>query len=403
MVSAFSILGVLVAALLFGMLPVILIIAGHNVISLTGWIGIALPVLLLLALLTASLVNFRGSFRTGFADVIAIFLAVFGWIVSKFATSIRRIGSVISLFTWITSLFGRYLGTNFVEDRREELVERGIKYYEQGDVDIQSEQEELARQTREHYADAGRSLSNGEAFLGIAIAAIALIPSSTSVIQVFPWIQSPVIIAIISSAVVLVVTLRLAALELVLVRDPPVSAHPVRLAVYEDWNRRMSRGTELVQTLLMIRAIHAISPDAYDFFIDWIFERNFGEGSAGKIELLYELRQPIIAFHFADRNNVSPVEAAEDRYGWNVFAEFDFGPGAEDPAPESIEQTTLDGLFQSLLSIKADIRRVSHIVHVHQVAIEEDRAPEVVSRELFGENILRSDEEQDDVKDEVAE
>lgn len=336
MVTALSLVAATVAALFFGVIPVILVVAAHYIVDLIGWGGVVVPILLFLSLLLTALVAYRESIRAGVIDFLAFCVVFVGWIVSKMVVAIRRLGSIFSLFLWITNVLGRYPGKKFIENRREEFVQRGIEYYENGDVEIQSAPEDLARQTREHYANAGRSLSNGEAVLGIALAVLALIPPSSEIIDVVPLLQSPIIISGLSAGVVFVVTLRLAALDLVLVRDVSASVHPARLEVYKAWNQTMSSGTELVKTLFMIRAMHTISQAAYEFYLDWVFDRSFNGDGAGVIEVIDELRRPLFAFIFAEWDNVTPVEASEDRYGKNVFAQFDFWPAENDLPSEGM-------------------------------------------------------------------
>lgn len=127
-------------------------------------------------------------------------------------------------------------------------------------------------------------------------------------------------------ALVLVVTLRLSALDLVLVRDPDETEELTRLAVYRDWNDTMSNGVEVVKTLLMFRAMRSINDSAYDFYLDWVFERNINGEGVGTIELLLELRRPMSAFHIAEREDITPSQASRELYGWDILSQFSLAP-----------------------------------------------------------------------------
>lgn len=397
MVSALVVIAAVVATLFFGVLPVILVITGHYLLGLIGWVGIAGSVLVFLSVLLAALVSFRGSVMVGIKDFLAFCLVFAGWVVSKIAGAIRRLGSIFSLLTWTIGGLGQYPGRGFIEDRREDLVQRGIRYYEQQSEENKEDPENHARQIRACYANAGRSLSNGEAVLGITLAVVVLLPSSSPITEVVPWIHSPLIIAGLSAALVFIVTIRLAALDLVLIRDPPTSAHPARLAVYAAWNQTMSSGTELVKLLFMIRVVHTISESAYEFYLDWVFDRNFNGNGVGQIELIHELRRPLIAFIFAEWDNVSPVEASKNHFGWNVYGQFDFGPGANDSPVEPVERTHLDSVLLWVLSMKAAIQQIARTSHVHRMAREQSKNAEEVSKELYGENILKDRRGGDDI------
>jgi hypothetical protein len=116
-------------------------------------------------------------------------------------------------------------------------------------------------------------------------------------------------------ALVLVVTLRLSALDVALVRNPADSEEPARSAVHQDWNRTMSSGAEVVKTLLMFRVMRSINDSAYDFYLDWLIEKDINGEGAGTVELLLELRRPTFAFHIAEREAIAPSEASRELYG----------------------------------------------------------------------------------------
>lgn len=379
---------VLLAMSFFGAFPVLLILGLYHVQGLVDT-----PVLLGLFLVAvivvyAALVWFRRSFFKALVDLGALGLAAIGWAISKFATAIRRLGSVLSFMSWIKAILGFYPGRQFIEKRREDIIQRGVEHHNRGNIEINDSPETLARKTRQEYDKAGRRLSNGEAILGLALAGVLLLPSNKSGIPFTEMLSSQIVGSVLSVSLVLVVTLRLSALDMVLVRDPSVEEDIARLAGYREWNRTMSSGTEVVKSFSMFRAMHGINDSASDFYLDWVFEKNINGEGAGSIELILELWRPIFAFHISERDEMPPTEASRELFGWNVFSEFSFGPGEEDPVPKEKPISRLDSVLRSVLDLKYGFRNVQQTVRVHKFAEERDMTPEEASIELYDENIL---------------
>lgn len=380
--------GILLATLFVGIFPVVLVLGFYfllNSVEITMLVGF---LILSVLVLYSALVLFRRSSMKALIDLLTFGLVIMAWVVSKFAVAIRRLGSIISFMSWVRGMLGVYPGKEFIKDRREDFVQRGIKYHERGDIEIEDSPETLARETREFYDDAGRRLSNGEAILGLTLAGVTLLPSSSPLIPYSELLSSPMVGAGLSVALVFVVSLRLSALDMVLVRDPSTSERIARLAVYRDWNQAMSSGTEVVKSLLMFRVMHGISDSAYDFYIDWAFERNINGRGVGTIELILELRRPLFAYQLAEREDLSPIEASQKLYGRNVFAQFDFGPSGDENSHEERKTNLLDSALLLLLDFKYGIRQTNRVATVYRLAGKKDMSPEEVSRELYDENIL---------------
>jgi len=386
--TLFFVTVVLFSVLFIGVFPVILVLSLFQLLEMFGitvFFGLfAIGVMVLYA----ALVWFRRSFRDALVDIGGLFLATVGWGISKFATAIRKLGSIVSFMSWVKAALSLYPGKRFVKDRREDLVQRGIKYHERGDVEIEDSPATLARKIRESYAKAGRQLSNGEAVLGLILAGVMLLPTNSSTIPYSELLSSPTVGASLSVALVSVVALRLSALDMVLVREPDESENLARLAIYQDWNESMANGVEVVKSFLMFRAMRGINEAAYDFYLDWIFERNIYGDGVGTIELILELRRPIFAFHLADREDITPSEASDELYGWNVFSLFDFGPGGESSPSEEIPESRFDKILLTFLRVKYEIRDIVRLNQALQFAEQEGMTPEEASKELYGENVI---------------
>lgn len=391
---------VLFGVLFFGLIPVIIVLILSKLLEI---LGTAVLIGLLAAgvvVLYSALVWFRRSFQEALVDIGGIFLAVLGWGISKFATAIRKLGTIVSFMSWVKAVLSLYPGKSFIKDRREDLVQRGIKYHERGDIEIEDSPATLVRKTRESYAMAGRRLSNGEAVLGLTLAGVTLLPAKSPTIPYSELLSSPTVGAGLSIALVSVVALRLSALDMVLVRDPDESEDLARLAIYQDWNESMANGAEVVKSFLMFRAMRGINEAAYDFYLDWIFERNiYGEG-VGTIELILELRRPIFAFHIAERESISPSEASDKLYGCDVFSLFNFGPSGERSPPDDFPESSFDKILLSILRAKYGIRDTFRLIRAFQFAEKEGMSPEEASKALYGENVtpeiaMRSGSEHD--------
>jgi len=380
--------GFLLGALFFGVLPVVLVLVVSQLLEILGMTVVVGLSAVGVAVLYTALVWFQRSFWKALADVGALCLVTAGWVVSKFATAIRRLGSIISFMSWVKAVLGLYLGKDFIKNRREDVVQRGIEFHERGEVEIEDSPETLARETRQAYDDAGRRLSNGEAVLGLALAGVTLLPFNSAAVPYSELLSSSAVGASLSVALVLVVTLRLSALDMVLVRDPVDSENLARLAVYRDWNKTMSSGAEVVKTLPMFQVMRSINDSAYDFYLDWVFEKDINGEGAGTIELLLELRRPMFAFHIAEREGITPSEASHELYGWDVFSQFSFGPGEGHSPPDEIPTSRFDSALLPFLRLKYEIRDIVRIVKAHQFAEREDMAPEEASRELYGKNVI---------------
>lgn len=318
---------ILLTALFFGVLPVVLALVISQLLGILGATVLVGLFAVGVTVLYAALVWFRRSLWVALVDIGALCLVTVGWCISKFATAIRKLGTIISFMAWVKAVLGHYPGKDFIKNRREDVVQRGIKYHERGEVEIEDSPETLARDTRQAYDEAGRRLSNGEAAFGLTLASVTLLPPNSPTVPYSELLSSPAVGASLSVALVLVVTLRLSALDMGLVRDPRDSEELARLAVYRDWNRTMSSGAEVVKALLMFRVMRSINDSAYDFYLDWVLEKGINREGARSIELLLELRRPMFAFHIAERESISPSEASSELYGWDVFSEFNFGPG----------------------------------------------------------------------------
>lgn len=390
------IFGLFLASIFFGIFPVLLVLTGSWVLDTVGIVIFVACIGIAVLVFYAALVWFRGSLLKALIDLLEFGLVAVGWLVSKFATAIRRLGSLVSFTSWVKGTLGLYPGRNFIDNRREGIVERGIKHVERGDVEITDSPKTLVQETREAYDKAGRQLSNGEAVLGLSLAVVTFLPSNITLVPYSELLSSSVVAAGLSIALVFVVAIRLSALDLVLAHDPDPTENKVRLAVYRDWNQTIAGGTDVVKVFVMLQVMYGVSDSAYEFFIDWVFEREINGEGAGKIELIRELPRPILAFYQAERDNISPSAASQELFGWDVFSSFEFGPSKDELPPENKKPYIFDSALRPVIELKREFRKIMRVAKVRQLAERRDSSPEEVSMELYGENVLLLEEKTKD-------
>jgi len=170
---------ILFATLFFGVLPVMLALFTSQLLGILGATVLVGLFAVGVTVLYAALVWFRRSLWVALVDVGALCLVTVGCGISKFATAIRKLGTLIPFVTWVKAVLGLYFGKDFIKTRREDIVQRGVEYHERGEIEIEDSPETLARDTRQAYDEAGRRLSNGEATLGLMLAGVTLLPYSS--------------------------------------------------------------------------------------------------------------------------------------------------------------------------------------------------------------------------------
>jgi|GEM_PF-3147595 len=383
-----SLVAFILSGLLFGFLPVTLVAILYQALEMVG-MTVVLGVLATGTLLFyGALAIFRRSLWKALIDLFSFGVFFIGWLISKFATAVRRVGLVITLTSALRNTLNLYPGRQFARNRREEIAERAIKYYERGDVEIDDSAEKIVREIQEEYSEAGRRLSNGESVLALALAGITILPSNSNIVPYASFLNSQTVGAVLSVGLVLVVALRLSALDMALVKNPSPDDHIARLATYRDWNQTLSSGVEVINRMLMFRLMYGISDLAYDFYIDWVFDKNFNGHGAGHLDVFYELRKPIFCFTTAQRRGISPTEASQERYGRNVFADFNFGPGRDESTSHSHTTNTLDRLLEGLIEFRQELK-------VHSLAAQENISLEEASMKIYGENIFPADSEEE--------
>jgi hypothetical protein len=146
MVSTMTFVAViLLTALFFGVLPVVLAFVISQLLGILGATVLVGLSAVGVTVVYAALVWFRRSLWVALVDIGALCLVAAGWGISKFATAIRKLGTIISFMAWVKAVFGLYPGKDFIKNRREDVVQRGVKSHERGEIEIEDSPETLAR------------------------------------------------------------------------------------------------------------------------------------------------------------------------------------------------------------------------------------------------------------------
>lgn len=104
---------ILLAALFFGVLPVVLALVISQLLGILGATVLVGLSALGVTVLYAALVWFRRSLWVALVDIGALCLVTVGWDISKFATAIRKLGTIISFMARVKAVLGVYPGERF--------------------------------------------------------------------------------------------------------------------------------------------------------------------------------------------------------------------------------------------------------------------------------------------------
>jgi hypothetical protein len=330
------ILAALLAALAYaiGLQSTLLIFVGFGVLTLFLKPGIALLILsislalgsvvglemaigllllisgLLFVMVTLALSDGPG-IRIGFKDSLTILSVGLSSVFSTFVNRIELIGTLPSPRLGFQSFFSLYPGLTFTKELREEFVETASEYVRTGEVEVEKSPEVLAREVQQAYNNSGQFLSDGEGNLALVLALISILPVLPGVVSPPVWMLPPAWVGVaISLALLVAVGLRQAALEVVLYQEAVESDGRERLAAMRDWNRYMSNGAKIVQSLAMFKAIDRISPTATQFYLEWVFNKSITGGGVDAVDLVGQWKV-LMCLVIADRQDITPEEAGQ--------------------------------------------------------------------------------------------
>lgn len=260
--------------------------------------------------------------RTGFKDSLTILSVGVSSVFSTFVNRIEVIGTLPSPRLGFKSLFSLYPGLTFTRQLRDEFVEIASEYVRSGEVEVEESPETLAREVQQAYNDAGQFLSDGEGNLALVLALISILPILPDVVSPPVWMLPPAWLGVaVSLSLLVAVGLRQAALDVVLYQEAVESDGKERLVAMRDWNRYMSNGAKIVQSLAMFNAIDSISATASQFYLEWVFDESVTEDGIDAFDLL-EQWKVLMCLVIADRQNITPKEASQ---------QLSFSTGLEEP------------------------------------------------------------------------
>lgn len=312
-----TLLGFLFAARLLGIPATLTGIGLYYAVGFFGYWPVIAVIGLLCALLLGGIYMVRRSVTGAFAVFLSIGFVGFSWFLSRFsklADSLGRLFPCSQIFSWLLTL---YPGQNFIERTREDIVQRGAEYIEEGKVDVEMDRSgtQLVNEAHMHAKRAGIHLSNGEVFIGIVLAVISIRPFP------FTWVNPPTWVgAVLSVTFVVVVMLRLTAVNALLYHQPTLDQGIARLHVMRDWNNAVSNGVSAWWYLTLIRAMTNVSEDGYHFYLDWVLREAIVGSGADKLDVWVSLWKPLRSFNEADVRGITPSEASKLLYGVDVFA-----------------------------------------------------------------------------------
>lgn len=283
--------------------------------------GLVLVVVLVLVVSFLVISRMRKSVYLGLRDTSTILFAMLLHAFSTFVSRIELIGAVFSPHELFRNTFSYYPGFEFARERREDFVDRGVEYVKEGVVEVDKPPNELARDTRRAYDEAGTMLSNGEVSIAICLVVVSFVPLLREPLMLPNWLMPPGWLGgVLSLVLIVAVGLRYTALDAVLYQDVTADEDPHRLLVMSAWNQGMSNGTRIIKSLAEFKAVITISESAYDFYLDWVLDESLRGDGVGIVDVLAHWR-PFLCFVFADLQGTTPLEVSEDWFDTNVFEE----------------------------------------------------------------------------------
>lgn len=265
---------------------------------------------LLFLILTLALSDGPG-FRIGFKDSLTILSVGVSSAFSTFVNRIELIGTLPSPRLGFQSFFSLYPGLTFTRELREEFVDTASEFVRTGEVEVEKSTETLAREVQQAYNNAGQFLSDGEGNLALVLALISILPALPGVVSPPVWMLPPAWMGVAVSLTLLVaVGLRQAALDVVLYQEAVESDGKERLAAMRDWNRYMSNGAKIVQTLAMFKTVDTISPTASQYYLEWVLDKSVTGGGVDALDVIGQWKV-LMTLVIADRQNITPKEASQ--------------------------------------------------------------------------------------------
>ena len=307
---AFGILILFVEAGIALLLLTITLVLG-SIVGLEGAILLLLIILGILFLLLIIALSDGPGIRIGIKDSLTILSIGVSSAFSTFVSRIELIGRLPSPRLGFRFFFSLYPGLTFTRQLRDEFVETASEYVKRGEVKVEESPETLAREVQQGYNDAGRFLSDGEGNLAIILALISILPILPDEISPPVWMLPPAWLGVVISLSLLVaVGLRQAALDVVLYEEAVESDGKERLVAMRDWNRYMSNGAKIVQSLAMFKTIDSISPTASQFYLEWVFDESVTGNGVDAFDLIDQWKV-LMCFVVADRQDITPKEASQ--------------------------------------------------------------------------------------------
>ncbi|QLG62644.1 hypothetical protein [Halorarum salinum] len=298
------------------------------------------PIIVVIGLISVPILGMFYKLRKSPTGAMTVYLSLWfvgvNWVLSRLSEVAYLSGRLIpisQIFEWFLHL---YLSRDFIENTRENVVQRGADYIERGEVDVEMDRsgKELVQEAQAHADRAGIPLSNGEMIIGVAFAMISIRTPP------FAWANPPTWVGVVLSVtLVVVVMLRSTAVDALLYRSPSVDEGVARLYAIRAWNSQVASGLSAWYKLTQIRGMTEISEEAYYFYLDWVLrERIMGSGVT-KYSVL-RLRKPIISFIIAEVDDITPSEASLQLFDQDVFTSPEFAAlGYADKTSNDTEDT----------------------------------------------------------------
>ena len=240
--------------------------------------------------------------------------------ISWIATTVRLIGQTFSLSDLYRRVFEIYPGYWFADKFRADFVEQGVRYFEDGlvQLDEEREPEELQEYIQKTHEFSGKAITDGEAALAVGIAIAGLF-------SVVPgWATT-----ILSIGLIVAVTTRVTTMESLLFNVPRDDTDTNQLEVILGWNEGIVNSGSLFRTALILRIMYDMDGRFYEQYLYQVMHQTFVGDGMTRIDTVDTFLPTFRVIAEARMRGIEAETLSEEMYGKNVL-KLPRGDGSQD-------------------------------------------------------------------------
>ena len=225
----------------------------------------------------------HNSYRQALVSTVNIFLIVISYLIAFIANIVQILGSIFPITSIYSNTFDKYIGKEFVRERRADFIERGISYLDESGFSSDESKDEIINNIQETSQDSEKKLSNGEFLIGFLLALVGFFSIHLNLL-------GPVLAVGLGVAV----GLRTTALSRIIFQDPDPDLPINRLIAMRSWNTAMSNRVKIIPNLLVFKFLVEIDERLYQIYLDNVLEKAFKK-DIGRMDVGKSLFRPFLS------------------------------------------------------------------------------------------------------------